>query len=74
MSVPSDQSIDDSLPVQPERARLSQKKWWTIVFGRREVILLLINLAFILGMTLLTVSAETAGPDDKCKPKDCHNQ
>lgn len=54
MSVPSDTSLDDTTPVENESGRITKKKWWSIVFGRREVILLLINLGFILGMTLLT--------------------
>jgi ribose transport system permease protein len=54
MSVQFDESIDSNVPALPERERLARKRWWSIVLGRREVILLLINIAFIIGMTLLS--------------------
>jgi ribose/xylose/arabinose/galactoside ABC-type transport system permease subunit len=54
MSVQSEQSIDAGSPPQSGRERLGRKSRWSIIFGRREVILLLINLGFILGMTLLS--------------------
>src|SRR5581483_7897560 len=53
MSIPVDSSAEDAVLV-PERARLGRKRWRSRIFGRREVILLLINLIFILGMTALT--------------------
>lgn len=54
MSVPLDESINSNVPALPGRERLRPKSRWSIIFGRREVILLLINLGFMLGMTLLT--------------------
>src|SRR5581483_4362671 len=54
MSIPADSGVEDTVASAPARARLGRKSWTTRVFGRREVILLLINLIFILGMTALT--------------------
>ncbi len=54
MSVQGEQSIDAGSPPQSGRERLGRKSRISIVFGRREVILLLINIAFIIGMTFLT--------------------
>lgn len=54
MSAQSNTDMGGTAPAQSENPRLSKKKWWTVVFGRREVILLLINIGFIFGMTLLT--------------------
>lgn len=54
MSVPIDESINPNVPALPERQRLRPKSRWSIIFGRREVILLLINLGFMLGMTALS--------------------
>ncbi len=54
MSTQVDESVEVGAPGTVERARLGRRRWWSRFFGRREVILLLINLAFMLGMAFLT--------------------
>ena len=54
MSINVDSSGENTAAVLPERARLKRKSWTSRIFGRREVILLIINLVFMFGMTLFT--------------------